>query len=286
VAEVIPLARQPRRQLHLLELRYTVSGAGLTLECPVFPEEPAVQKVYLSAWLPSEWDYLGSVGPWTDENRWRFRDDDLTWHPTARRSDASLVEWVRQGLKIEGGAEQNFQTDGRQYLFSTLRPEEPPDGSLRLVAMDADYLAILVFVVILAVGIALLFAPWTTRCIAVGAFIALMVLLGVFAPTFAPQVADGVMAAAVSIVAVIWLLWYLLWTRPRDPRIGQRKKARRAAREAALARAMAAAQQAGTTATKATPAKPPAEDVAQPAEEGQPPPQDNDDDKEGGGDDA
>jgi len=187
-------------------------------------------------------------------------------------------------MKIEGGAEGSFQTDGRQYLFSTLRPEEPPEGSLRLVAMDSDYLAILVFIVILAVGIALLLTPWTKRCIAVGAFIALMVLLGVFAPTFAAQVADGVMAAAAFLVAVIWLLWYLLWTRRHDPRLVERRKARRAARDAALARARAAAQRAGAPAAEPPTAKPPT--AGPPTEEGEPPPEDHDADKEGGEDHA
>ncbi len=282
----VPLVGQAAGEPFLLELRYTVSGAGMTLECPVFPEEPAVQKVYLSAWLPSEWDYLGSIGPWTEEMGWRT--DDFAWYLVVYpvQANMSLVDWVRQGLKTEGGAEQNFQTDGRRYLFSTLKPAEPPEGSLRLVAMDGDYLAVLVFVGILAVGIVLLFTPWTKRCIAVGAFIVLMVLLGVFAPTFAVQVAGGVMAAAVSIVAVIWILWYLLWTRRHDPRILERKEARRASREAVLARARAAALQAGAPEAKATPAKPAAEDLTQPAEEGRPPLQDDDAHKEGGDDDA
>ena len=280
----VPLVGQQAGEPFLLELRYTVSGAGLTLECPVFPEEPAVQKVYLSAWLPSEWDYLGYVGPWTDELVWRVLVGDMVWYPVARRNDASLIEWVRQGMKIEGGAEGGFQTDGRQYLFSTLRPEQPPEGSLRLVAMDSDYLAVLVFVVILAVGVALLLVPWTKRCIAVGAFIALMVLLGVFAPTFAAQVADGVMFAAASLVAIIWLLWYLLWTRRHDPRMIERRKARRAARDAALARARAAAQRAGAPAAKPPTAKPPT--AGPPTEEGEPPPKDHNADKEGGEDHA
>ena len=285
----VPLVSLTPDEPFLLELRYTVKGAGMTLECPVFPEEPAVQKVYLSAYLPRVWDYLGYVGPWTDENVWDFRDGDLTWLVVARRNDASLVDWVRQGLKTEGGAEQSFQTDGRPYLFSTLRPQEPPEGSLHLAAWDSTYLAIAVFVVILAVGVALLLTPWTKRCIAVGAFIALMVLLGVFAPTFAMQVTDGVMAAAVSIVAVIWLLWYLLWTRRRDPRIVERRKARRAARDAALARARAAAQRAGAPAAEPPTAKPPAAKppaAGPPTEEGEPPTEDHDADTKGGQDHA
>jgi len=281
----VPLVGQQAGEPFLLELRYTVSGAGLTLDCPIFPEEPAVQKVYLSVWLPTKWDYLGYLGSWTDENVWDFRDGDLTWLLGARRNDASLIEWVRQGLKVEGGAEGSFQTGGRPYLFSTLRPQEPPEGSLRVVVMDGRYLAVLVFVVILAVGVALLLVPWTRRCIAVGAFIALMVLLGVFAPTFAAQVAGGVMAAAVFLVAVIWVVWYLLWTRRHDPRIIERKKARRAAREAALARAIAARQAAAPPA-QPPPAPPPAEGDAPSPQETEPPPDDQDAPKEGGEADA
>ncbi|HUU09963.1 MAG TPA: hypothetical protein VM431_05425 [Phycisphaerae bacterium] len=253
----VPLVGQQAGEPFLLELRYTVSGAGLALECPVFPEEPAVQKVYLSAWLPSEWAYLGFVGPWTEEVVWHLGED--LWRPVPRRADAGLIAWVREGLNVEGGAEQTFQTDGQAYLFSTLKPAAPPEGRLRLVAMDGNWLAVAVFAVIFVIGIALALRPWTTRCVAAGAFIVLLVLLGVFAPNFVRQVAGGVMFAAIFIVLVIWLVWYLVWTRPRDPHVIARRKARREAIEAARARA-------ARVAAARPPAPPPQPDAPPPAE--------------------
>ena len=239
----VPLVGQTAGEPFLLELRYTVSGMGLTLDGPVFPdpEDPAIQKVYLSVWLPREWDYLGSRGPWTEELYWHMRLDNLAWRPAPSRDDGSLIGWVREGLAVEGGSEQNFPTDGRQYVFSTLRPAAPPEGSLHLYVMDSDYLAILVVAVVLAIGVALLFTRWTVRCLAAGAFIVLLVLVGVFFGTFAKQVVDGVMFASVFIVLVVWLLWYLLVSRPRDPRVIARRQAREAARTILLARAVPSA---------------------------------------------
>jgi len=239
----VPLVGQSADAPFLLELRYTLKGAGLSLECPAFPEEPAIQKVYLSAWLPREWDYLGSVGPWTPELHWVLWD--VGWRPMPNQDDASLIRWVREGVP-GGGAEQSFQTDGRPYLFSTLRPEAPPAGGLRLVAMDSLYFAVLVCGTILVVGIALVFTRAGVRLLGVGAFVVLVVLLGVFAPTFAMQMATGVTAAAAVVVLVLWALWWLLVTRPRDPRVIARREARLAALAAAKAPAAPPAAPAST----------------------------------------
>ena len=255
----VPLVGQSADAPLLLELRYTVTGGGLVLDCPAFPEEPAAQQVYMSVWMPEEWDYLGSTGPWTDELTWRLQDSG--WRPQARLDDAHLLRWVREGMRVEGSAEQNFQTDGRQYLFSTLRPAPPPDGSLRLFTMKGDYLAILVFVVVLAGGVALTRTRLGVRAVAVGAFMAFVVLAGVFFPTFSRQAFGGAMAASGFIVLIIWALWYLLVTRPRDPAV----MARRQAREAALA-AMAQARATAPASPPATPTPPPAGD--KPADKG------------------
>jgi hypothetical protein len=262
----VPLVGQKADEPFLLELRYTMHGTGLRMECPAFPEEPAVQeqpavqKVYLSAYLPQEWDYLGSIGPWTDEVVWAVRRGGL--RPLARQTDAELIRWVRQGAGVQGNParqgdavaspEENFPTDGNHYLFSTVGPADPPEGALRLVAMDHDWLSVAVFGIILAVGIALAFTRAAVRLLAAGAFIVLLVLAGVFVPTFARQAVNVVMMAAILVVLVIWTLWYILWTRPRDPRVIARREVRAAAR---LARATP--WQARPAAAQARPAAPP-----------------------------
>jgi hypothetical protein len=257
----IPLVGLSADEPFLLELRYTVKGAGLRIDCPAFPEEPAVQKVSLSVYMPQDWDFLGSIGPWTDELVWRVRGGG--WMPFACQDDGSLISELLQGIKGDMKPDQNFPTDGRHYLFSTLRPADPPEGSLRLVAVDSDYLAVAVFAVIFVIGIILMFTRAAVRVIAAGALVVLLVLAGVFLPTFARQVADGVMAAAVFIVLVIWAIWYFLVTRPRDPQV----IARREAREALEAARLATARQAAA----APPPPPPATDSGgKDAEGGQP----------------
>jgi len=261
----VPLVGQSAEAPFILELRYTVKGAGLRLECPAFREEPAIQKVYISAWLPREWDYLGSAGPWTPELHWVLWD--VGWRPMPNQDDASLIRWVREGVP-GGSAEQNFQTDGRPYLFSTLRPKAPPAGDLRLAAMDSLYFAVLVCGIILVVGIALVFTRAGVRLLAVGAFIVLVVLLGVFAPTLTMQMATGVTVAAAVVVLVLWALWWLLVTRPRDPRVIARRQARAAAVVAA-AKAPAAPPPAPPASAPPPTEKPPAAGPPPPDEKGE-----------------
>jgi hypothetical protein len=245
----VPLVGQKADEPFLLELRYTVPAGTLRVECPAFPEEPAVQKVYLSVYLPKDWDYLGSTGPWTDEIAWRFTPAGL--RPLAHQTDASLITgWVREGLAVQGNPEENFPTDGRQYLFSTVGAADPPAGALRLVAVDHTWLAAGVVAVILAIGVILTFTRAAVRLVAAGALAVLLVLTGVFAPTFARQSINLVMVAAIIVVFVIWVLWYVLWTRPRDPCLIARREAREAARLVAA--------QARTAAPSAPPSPPPA----------------------------
>ena len=228
----VPLVGQKADETFLLELRYSVPAGAVRVECPAFPEEPAIQKVFLSIYLPQEWDYLGSVGPWTDEIVWDVTRSGLK--PRARQEDKFLIkDWVRKDLAVQGNPEENFPTDGRHYLFEAVGPAAPPAGALRLVAMDHDWLAAAIFGAVLLVGIILMFTRAAVRLVAAGAFIVLLVLVGVFAPTFARQAVNLVLVAAVFIVLVLWALWYVLWTRPRDPRVIARRKAHEAARQAA-----------------------------------------------------
>jgi len=229
----VPLLGTNPDEPFLLELRYTVSGGGLVLDCPTFPEEPAVQKVYLSVYMPEEKDYLGSRGPWSDELVWRLMGDG-SLKPRATWAEADLIQkWLLEGWPRLPGLEENFPTDGTHYLFSALRPAAPPEGSLRLTAVRGTYLAIGLFVVIVGLGVALAFTRAAVRLLAIGAGIVLLVLAAVFLPTFARQIAGGSMAAAVFVVLVLWALWYLLVTRPRDPNVIARREAREATRLAA-----------------------------------------------------
>jgi len=263
----VPLTGQKPDEPFLLELRYVIRKGGLALALPAFPEEPAVQRVYLSVYLPSGqrgWDYIGSSGPWTEEMIWRWSEDVFGWWPLARRHAGDLVNWVTEGLSVEGNPGQTFPTDGHHHLFSTLQPDPPPGGNLAVYTVESRTLAILVFAVVLVAGIVLNFTSWSARCVAVGALVTVLVLLGVFAPALAHQVADWVLLSAAFVVLVIWVAWYVVVTRPRDPNVLAHKEARQAEREARIARLQA---QAGWKSVPSKPGKgeaPPAQEPSEP----------------------
>jgi len=221
----VPLVGQSPDQPFVLEVRYTVPGGGTRLVCPDFPDQPAVQKVYLEAYLPPEWVYLGSRGPWTDELEWRW-DDVQGFQPLVRRDD--LLPWVVAGINVAGNPAESFQTDGRPYLFSSMGPAPGRAGVLRLVTLRERWLHAFVLIVVALLGVALLWAKTPTRLLALGAFVTALILLGVFLPTFLRQIVDGVLLSALALVAILWLVWYLAWTRPRDPNVIARRAARQA----------------------------------------------------------
>ena len=216
----------------LLELRYSVPQGGLRFTPPVFPSDPAIQKVYVCAYLPEELAYLGSRGPWTDEIDWTLTPS-LHFRAMNRQSDPTLLSWVREGLNIPAGPGDAFQTDGRLFVFSTLRPTATGDATLRITAMSENWLSAIVFGVIVVIGLALWRSSAAKRGVVGGTFIVLLILSGVFLPTFLRQILGSTLVAAVAIVLIVWELHYLVWVRPRDPVVIARKQARQ---EAMLAR--------------------------------------------------
>ena len=209
----VPLVDSSADESFLLELRYTVPGDGSRLDLPFFPEEPSVQKIYLCVYLPEEWVLLGTRGPWTKEFKW-WLAESLNWQPDPWQSDEDLVGSVCQGVELAGDPLKSFQTDGDLYIFSTLRPEKLPAGSLHLKKMGETRLHAAVFVLIVIAGLLLLPTDRSIRALAVGGLIVALVLCGVFAPTFSMQVLNGTLALAIFIVLVIWVVGYFVRKRP------------------------------------------------------------------------
>ncbi|MBP7935304.1 MAG: hypothetical protein KA354_11710 [Phycisphaerae bacterium] len=236
----------------LLELRYSVPRGGRRFVPPVFPSDPAIQKVYVCAYLPEELTYLGSRGPWTDEIDWVLASS-LRLKPSPRRSDQSLLGWVGEDLNVPSGPGDTFQTDGRLYVFSTLRPTATGDAALRITAMSENWLSAMVFAVIVAVGLALGRSSAARRCLVGGVFLVLLILSGIFLPTFLRQILGTTLIAAVAIVLIGWGLHYLVWIRPHDPVVMARKQARQ---EAQLARVRTAAAPSPHPAVAAAPPAP------------------------------
>ena len=203
----VPLIGQDPDTSFTLELRYSSPGTFEQVVVPAFPEDPAVQKVFVAAYLPQELALIGSTGPWTEEFTWRHQGS-FHWVPQATHSDEELLKWVREGMAASPLT--SFQTDGTMYLFSALRPEPPPNGSLGLYAINDKRLACLIFVPLAIIGLVLLRKPLRAKVIAIAAILIAIVACGVFAPTFAQQLFNSPMYAGLTMIGVAWLAWYVI----------------------------------------------------------------------------
>lgn len=227
----IPLTGQNQKDSFLVELRYVVRGAGSRLECPSFPLEPAIQQVYLAAYLPEERSYLGARGPWNDEFVWVLRG--FTSWPRGNRSRESVYEWIAKDLPVNVENLSNFAVDGRYLLFSTLRPPAAPEGNLSLVSMRSLMLQVLVLVVGIGIGLALLRATFRQRVLVIGLLITGALVLAVCLPSLTRALCTNGTVVGAMIVVIIWVLWYLLVTRPRDPLVRARARLRERTLQAA-----------------------------------------------------
>ncbi len=209
----VPLVNQQQDEPFLLEMRYFIKGAGLTLRIPEFPKEPATQQVYLSAYVPRELTYLGYRGPWTDEMVWELRGFEC--RPRGARPAGNLLAWVQEGLSVDRGSVGDFATDGRHLLYSTLRPVAGKAGALGISAVRGWWFRLLLVVAGVALGVALLPASLRLRAYVVGAGIIVLILLAVFAPSTSRAVVNNATAGGGLVVLVLWGLWFLVVTLPR-----------------------------------------------------------------------
>jgi hypothetical protein len=168
---------------------------------------------------------LGSRGPWTDEMIWRW-DGWLRAKPVAQcpeamamrrqaagplSDDEALIRWVMEGVPVAGNPADGFPADGTLLVYSTWRPAEPPDGSLRLSTINHNWLNFFVFAIIAAVGVLMVTRPVREKFAVIAAAAIALILWGVFAPTFAVQVLGGAFTTAVVLVLLLWLAALVLW---------------------------------------------------------------------------
>lgn len=207
----IPLAGHDPDQPLVLELRYTSKGSARRLDLPHFPEDPAVQKVYVAVYLPRERTFLGSTGPWTQEWTWQQQnsssaESQFAWEPLPQRSDNELSDWITEGITVV--TSPPFQRDGLLYLFSALQPQPPPEGSLGIVSINNKLLAGLVFFAMAGLALGLMRSPLKTKVIALAALLIAIVVLGVLAPSLAQQLMSLPTFAGLAIVIIAWTAWY------------------------------------------------------------------------------
>jgi hypothetical protein len=184
-----------------------VDGTTDRLDLPSFPDEPAVQQVYLCAYLPENQVLLSSDGDWSNEQRGAMYVLPIMTRPV---SDAKLVQWVTEGNKPAATSADRFPR-GKSHLhvYSTLRPQAAPEGSLRMVTMDRHLFQGLVLLVIAGVGLPLFRRSLRSQLILLLLITVAVLLLGMFAPELARTLFAGVFPIAIVVLIAIWLMGHV-----------------------------------------------------------------------------
>ncbi|WP_417747833.1 hypothetical protein [Rosistilla oblonga] len=209
----IPLADQSPEQAFVLELRYAVASDQRHLPLPEFPNDPAVQKVYLCAYLPKDQAVVGTGGPWDNdlEERWRRQ---LAGYRYNNPNDNELVVWVTDGIAMASSPTSDFQTQGLLYTFSTAGPPQGEASALRVTSISKDMLDAAIFLLIAVPGVILVTQSMTVRLFAVGIALFGLVFSSVFLPSLSLQLFDSVLFLALFLVLAVWILMGLMrWFR-------------------------------------------------------------------------
>ena len=202
-----PLVDQSIDQTFVLELRYSVDGRPSQLDLPSFPDDPAVQKVYLCAYLLAKTVLISSDGPWSDE-----KSDssvfDLGYSDSV--SDEWLIQWVAEGITSAVNSAQTFPIGKSQlFVYSTLRPEDAPDGSLRLTTMDRKVFNGIVIAIIVMLGLALYGRSLRYQISLLLLIAVALLLIGLFLPELARTVFSNVFWIALGVVLLIWFIGHV-----------------------------------------------------------------------------
>jgi len=214
----VPLTGLNSDDPFLLELRYTIPGGPNQIDLPLFVDEPAIQKVYLCVYLPFENALLHKSGDWTD-----VAVDEHTnsiaglLSSSNANSIASRVfqtrneyieqylNWVQAGINFDSSSSKNFEVDGRPYVFSALRPNPAPTGSLHLRTINLTFLNVIVFGSIAILGLMLARTQFTTQITGAMFVTASLVAVGVFFPLVTEHLFSEALLLTVGVVGLTCL---------------------------------------------------------------------------------
>ncbi|GAB4130063.1 hypothetical protein [Thermopirellula anaerolimosa] len=218
----VPLAQTSPDEVAVLELRYQTAAQKPGLMIPEFPIDPdvqplapAIQRVYLSVYVPEEMRVLTRSGPWTEEFDWEMEPGrGLQPMVHASADPSSLIDWVTEGTDVQVG---DFAVDGMGLVYSSIDPPSGVHGALKLRMCDYRLWNALLIAGGLIVGLLLLPLRWGTRLWILAWLTLAWCIAAVVFPIAAAQMADRTLFLVGVGVVVVWLFSDALRNRPKGP---------------------------------------------------------------------
>ena len=114
------------------------------------------------------------------------------------------LTWVKEGVPMAGRSPK-FEVDGRAYVFSALRPDPSPAGSLKLRTINMMLLNVMVCIFVGILGLVLIRAKWTLQLAGVLFVLAAFVFVGLFFPLITEHLFGEALLAMGIVIGVIWI---------------------------------------------------------------------------------
>ena len=118
----------------------------------------------------------------------------------------TYLNWVAEGVNCDSSASQKFEVDGRPYVFSALRPEPAPAGSLHLRTLNMTLLNVLVCGMIVLLGLLLIRAKVTTQIAGAILAIAVLMAVGVFFPLITEHLFSEALLITSLLIGLVWVV--------------------------------------------------------------------------------
>ncbi len=215
----IPLTQTAPEEAVVLELRYHVTAHRPDLMLPEFsidpdvqPIAPAVQRVYLAAYIPEEMRLLTKDGPWTEEFDWHFgRGGGVQprFHQSA--DPQSLINWITEGTNVTVG---DFAVDGTAWVYSSIAPPGGDQGALCLRICDARLWNGLLVLAGVLIGVLLIRFSWRKRLWILAWLVLVACIAAAFFPIAAAQAINRTSFLVGIGVVVVWLFAGVVRRRP------------------------------------------------------------------------
>lgn len=182
---------------------------------PTFADDPAMQKVYLCVYVPQEKAVVGSVGPWTNEllkdktpGQILFEGSFNEFYTEQKVRDRidEIKNEVVSGISNVSAAPE-FTTDGRSFLFSSLRPD--PEQELQVFSISKWWISTGLIGMVFVIGLPLYRRHLTYQLAALFLIVAIVVMAGVFFPMLARQILNSVLFISIGLIVLVWAIGHV-----------------------------------------------------------------------------
>ena len=158
---------------------------------------------------------MGSVGPWTNEllkdktpGQILFEGSFNEFYTEQKVRDRidEIKNEVVSGISNVSAAPE-FTTDGRSFLFSSLRPD--PEQELQVFSISKWWISTGLIGMVFVIGLPLYRRHLTYQLAALFLIVAIVVMAGVFFPMLARQILNSVLFISIGLIVLVWAIGHV-----------------------------------------------------------------------------